>query len=151
MKVKVTGIQETKAYIKERAERMAKEYLSELDKLAMDVVTAIRTSEVSFWNDVTGNLRSSIGYKIVRDGETMFENFQICNGGGAEGMQKAKSYAQELASKYHKGVVVVIVAGMEYASYVEDVESRVVLKGGELLAENKLQKLDAKWKSMIGK
>ena len=145
MGIRITGIEETKKYLMEQADILTNLYLEELDRLAMKVVTAVRTSEVSFWNDDTGNLRSSIGYVIMYDGVVRFENFQTCNGKGPDGATTAKSFAYEIASRYPKGIALVIVAGMEYASYVEAIESRNVLAGGELLAKDLFRDLNAKW------
>lgn len=145
MGIRITGVEETKKYIMEQADILTNLYLEELDRLAMKVVTAIRASEVSFWNDDTGNLRSSIGYVIMYDGKVRFENFQTYNGKGQDGAFAAKSFAYEIASRYPKGIALVIVAGMEYASYVEAIESRNVLAGGELLAKDLFRDLNAKW------
>ena len=67
------------------------------------------------YTDRTGNLRSSIGYIILKDGVTVDKNFE----GKAKGKSKAKSVSSEVASQYPKGLVLIGVAGMEYAAYVE--------------------------------
>lgn len=145
MGIRVTGVEDTIKYIMDQKDKFRIAYLDELNRLAMKVVTAVRTSEVSFWNDDTGNLRSSIGYVIMYDGEVRFENFQTYNGKGQDGASTAKSFAHEIASRYPTGIALVIVAGMEYASYVEAIESRNVLAGGELLAKDLFRDLNAKW------
>lgn len=151
MGIKVTGTQEVKTYLQSETQRMVKAFIGRVDMLAKDVVTAIRTGEASFWNDQTGNLRSSIGYIIVRDGQKLSSDFQAYNGRGQQGMQEGLSFAQRLAAQYPKGIAVIFVAGMEYAAYVEGIESRVVLAGGELLAIQLFKKLDAEWKARFGK
>lgn len=67
------------------------------------------------YTDRTGNLRSSIGYIILKDGKTIDRNFQ----GKSKGKQQAQSVASEVALQYPKGFVLIGVAGMEYAAYVE--------------------------------
>ena len=151
MPTRLEGIEGVKRAIREQADRMLYGYLGNVDRLAMKVVSAIRNSEVSFWNDVSGNLRSSIGYIILYDGRRVHENFEVVNGRGKEGMQKAKSFADELQKKYPSGIVLIIVAGMEYAAYVEAIESRQVLTGGAKLAKDLLAEINAKWESKYGK
>lgn len=96
-----------------------------------------RRPELS-WNDQTGNLRSSIGYVIVVGGEIRITAgfSQVLNGG--EGVNEGKNKAIEIASKHTKGYALIVVAGMEYASYVEDMENKVVLASAELLARREL-------------
>ena len=151
MGIRVEGIDSVQRYIQREAERALRAFLDELDYLALEVVSAIRAGEASFWNDDTGNLRSSIGYIILYDGRVMHQNFEVVNGRGEQGKRNAKSFAQELASNYPSGIVLIIVAGMEYAAYVENIKSRTVLAGGKLLAKQKLKELNAKWNTRFGK
>ena len=151
MKIKATGINEVKREIQQKAERMMKAYLDELDRMALKVVSAIRKSEVSFWNDDTGNLRSSVGYLLMNDGKEVRRNFELVNGRGKEGMEKGISFAESLSRQFHKGVALIFVAGMEYAEYVENVESRVVLEGGKLLAKELFRELNDSWNRRYGK
>ena len=67
------------------------------------------------YQDQTGNLRSSIGYIIARDGDIIQENLQ----GRAEGISYARKNANEVLQKNNKGFVLIGVAGMEYAAAVE--------------------------------
>ena len=155
MGARLEGVEGAKRAIREDADRMLEAYLGQLDSMAMKVVSAIRDGknpgDTSYWWDHSGNLRSSIGYIILYDGRRVHENFKVVNGRGEEGMQKAKSFADELQKKYPSGIVLIIMAGMEYAAYVEDVESRTVLKGGESLAKSLLAEINAKWEAKYGK
>ena len=63
----------------------------------------------------TGNLRSSIGYIIARDGNILKENIE----GKSEGRTQAKKIAEEVLKESKKGFVLICVAGMEYAVAVE--------------------------------
>ena len=81
------------------------------------------------YRDVTGNLRSSVGYAIIIDGRIMEQNFT----GGNEGVSKGKSLARELASKQPE-IALVVVAGMKYASQVES-RGKNVLTTAEQLAK----------------
>ena len=70
----------------------------------------------SFGN-ITWNLRSSIGCSVFVDGELKYEYFPVLNTGN-EGAQKGKDYARELSFGLD-GIVLVVVAGEEYARSVE--------------------------------
>jgi len=67
------------------------------------------------YQDQTGNLRSSIGYIIAKDGVIIQENVE----GKAEGRAQAKEVAREVLRENNKGFVLIGVAGMEYAAAVE--------------------------------
>lgn len=67
------------------------------------------------YKDRTGNLRSSIGYIILKDGNVIDKNFA----GNQEGVSKGQQVANEVALQYPQGWVLIGVAGMEYAAYVE--------------------------------
>lgn len=73
------------------------------------------------YKDRTGNLRSSIGYMILKDGNVMHLNFQKSDKGSDRetGLQRAKQYANEIAALYPRGWVLIGVAGMNYAAAVE--------------------------------
>lgn len=83
--------------------------------------------------DQTGNLRSSIGYVVLKDGvvvnKSKFEQVKS----GKEGKRDGASFLTELISENLKGIVLIVVAGMNYAAYVET--NRNVLMSSELLAE----------------
>lgn len=68
------------------------------------------------YKDDTGNLRSSIGYIILKDGRVMESNFI---GDKAEGKEKGQDFAKEVSFLYPSGWVLIGVAGMEYAASVE--------------------------------
>lgn len=87
--------------------------------------------------DHTGNLRSSIGYMIVRNGSIALSDFQKQNIGteGEEGVQKAKKLAKELANTHSEGIILIGLAGMEYAVYVEAMESKDVITAANIKTE----------------
>jgi hypothetical protein len=62
--------------------------------------------------ELTGNLRSSIGYFVLKDGIIIDEKFS----GNSEGIDAAKEMLGEVEKG---GIQLVGVAGMNYASYVE--------------------------------
>jgi len=67
------------------------------------------------YQDQTGNLRSSIGYIIAKDGVIIQENVE----GKAEGRAQAKEIANEVLRENTSGFILIGVAGMEYAAAVE--------------------------------
>lgn len=80
--------------------------------------------------DHTGNLRSSIGYVIVRDGSINNKNFQLSDKEGTDkrtGKMKGEQLALDVAKTYTKGYVLIGVAGMKYAAHVEAMENKDVI------------------------
>lgn len=94
--------------------------------------------------DWTANLRSSIGYVVVADGEIVqissFEAVQGEKGNGEEGSQKGRQFAEELAGKYATGYALILVAGMHYAAYVQS-KGYDVLNSAAIEAEEVAERL----------
>jgi hypothetical protein len=67
------------------------------------------------YTDRTGNLRSSIGYVLVHNGNILNQNVQ---GLTQEGKAAAEEQVKLLSERY-KGLVLIGFAGMEYAAAVE--------------------------------
>lgn len=80
------------------------------------------------YNDDTGQLRSSTGGLIYRDGKVLFEDFQLAPYGTdkSPGLQtgREKAFAELRESQ---GWGITLVAGMEYASWVEKNHGLTVL------------------------
>lgn len=70
------------------------------------------------YRDRTGNLTSSIGYIVARDGAVVSVGSFNAVIGGAGGAETGEAYARSLVSRYAKGLVLILVAGMNYAAYV---------------------------------
>lgn len=84
------------------------------------------------YKDQTHRLRSSLGYVIYKDGQQVASNFQSTGGEkGDEGVQIGIRKAAEAAAGI-PGIVAVVVAGADYASYVE-------AKGFDVLTGSALQ------------
>lgn len=73
------------------------------------------------YKDKSGNLRSSIGYVIAKDGKIIASNFEVSPNGTekAKGLKRAKQLADEVSKLYNGGYVLIGVAGMDYAACVE--------------------------------
>lgn len=100
------------------------------------------------YQDQTSNLKGSIGGMVLKDGKPVkFAGFS----GTSEGTKAGLEFINSLIEKHAKGFAVVIVAGMEYASYVEDFHNLNVLKKTELKMFRELPKILADLKRKIEK
>ncbi|MGM9810961.1 MAG: HK97 gp10 family phage protein [Paludibacteraceae bacterium] len=111
-----------------------------LEKAGAMAVGIAKTSKT--YRDKTGNLTASIGYGVVKDGHI------LCSGGfgSGEGGEAGRRYLEQKSSEIGDGIVdVIIVAGMEYASYVER-SGYVVLDGSRLRLETIVNDLLSKMK-----
>lgn len=92
-----------------------------LKRSILEVVNTAKTTDT--YTDRTNNLRSSIGYVLYKDGQKVSASFEKAGdggeGNGSVGMQKGLAYADSVANNFSSGYVVVLVAGMDYAAYVE--------------------------------
>lgn len=90
------------------------------DALAEIGEQACQTARASHrYQDQTGNLSSSIGYCILREGEIIREGGFTVVKSGAEGAAMGREYLRQLAPEHPDGIVLLMVAGMEYSGYVE--------------------------------
>lgn len=90
--------------------------------------------------DWTSNLRNSIGYVVVIDGDIVDEGGFDMTLGGAQGKKTGGAYAKSLARQYPQGMALIVVAGMNYASYVAN-KGYDVVDSAELLAEDLANRL----------
>lgn len=121
--------------------------IERLQRLGEMCVTQARSVPPSVgFHDQTGNLRSSIGYMVFVDGvsvrQSTFEQVspQTAHKDGVtyDGGKKGEAYCREIGENT-TGVCLVVVAGMDYATYVES-KGRDVLTSAEHLAEQELPK-----------
>ena len=68
---------------------------------------------------------------------------------GTDGIKEGKELAKELAKQYTSGYALIVVAGMNYAEYVEAMDNKNVLASAELLARRELPKMMMKLKKQI--
>lgn len=92
------------------------------------------------WYDQTGNLRSSIGYAVIEDGRKIIESAFRTVKNGTQGANEGKKMIDELASQYAKTYALVVVAGMDYAEYVEAMKGKDVLASTEIWAKLEINK-----------
>lgn len=97
----------------------------------------IHARSTDTYKDRTGNLRASIGYVILLDGQQLFDNFP---GATETGRDNGKQVAADAAAnEFPSGLVLICVAGMQYAGYVES-RNYDVITGSALIAEDEMRK-----------
>jgi hypothetical protein len=137
-----------KKFIAERIGRVEAAVLSRLHEVGEIFVTNARNNDT--YRDRSGNLRSSIGYVVLKNGEQLVENFQTfppkkANAKGSKvtgtknGQQVAKDFISEVKQNFPTGLVLICVAGMDYAASVE-ARGYDVITGSSLQAETDLKK-----------
>lgn len=108
--------------------------------------TANHAKDFSQFKDQTGNLRSSMGFIVVKDSQIIssggFENVNGPQGNEGEGVRNGKQYAEELARNAGKGYVLIVVAGMNYAGYVEAKGYDVLTQTGTYLESEVKEMID---------
>lgn len=91
------------------------------------------------WFDITGNLRSSIGYVVAEDGRKVIESAFETILKGSAGSEAGRRAIDAVLPRYKNTFALIMVAGMEYAEFVEAKENKDVLAKAELKARAKLQ------------
>lgn len=94
------------------------------------------------YTDRTGNLRSSIGYVVAYLGSVVASSSFAPVACATEGPDAGRALAEMVASQYPQGLVLVLVAGMDYAVYVQD-KGYNVLDSAEILADKLVSQLRA--------
>lgn len=110
-----------------------------LYEIGLSAVNTIRQNHA--YLDQTGNLTSSVGCAVVVDGEIMqISGFEAIKPTGEEGSKAGQSYVRSLASQFPQGITLIVVAGMNYAAYVE---RRGIggMTGGEIFAKQAVEDL----------
>lgn len=99
------------------------------------------------YQDQTGNLTNSIGYAIVRENYILYYGGSDQPGDGANAMLKA---AMDYAKTLNSDISLIIVAGMNYAAYVESKGYNVILPA-ELKAKSEFPYEIAKFIELVNK
>lgn len=112
--------------------------------------------EQGTYGDVTGNLRNSIGYVLMRNGDIISQNFEervaskVVSAANGKGILEGQELAAELAKQVGKGYALIVVAGMHYAYYVET-KGYDVLDSAERNAQQRVPILVKQLQSQIYK
>ena len=127
-----TPAAEIDRYIERQVERINRAVVYNLQYIGEACLNAARDTNSN--KDRTGNLRSSLGYVIVRDGKIVYQSaFEVVKEGGT-GAKSGIQYAKEVARQFPEGIVLLVVAGMQYAAFVS-AKGYDVMDSAELLAD----------------
>lgn len=125
-------------YLYEAIKRKESVILRNLAALGEACVNVAKSSEA--YKDQTGNLRSSVGYIILKDGKIVVPPTFRKTKDGEEGTEKGKAYIRELIKNHSTGFVLIVVAGMNYAAKVE-ASGRDVISSAELYVQDKMPQI----------
>ena len=109
-----------------------------LRRVGLDFVSKARIN--ADFTDRTGNLRSSIGFIILKDGSPVYQNFETSKKGTDKqsGLRRGLEFASKEGEILMVGYVLIVVAGMEYAAAVES-KGFDVLTSGSIIASRELK------------
>ena len=140
--VSKTDMRKLKAGLQAKMKDIVALLVKQLSFIGEECIRIARES--GSYNDITGNLRSSIGYVVLVDGKPVVtgasKQYSGKDGNGEAG-PPAEALLQSLQAKFPWGVVLIVCAGMKYAAYVEAVHHKDVLTSAELKAESLAKKL----------
>lgn len=103
------------------------------------------------YQDQTTNLKSSIGGVLVLNGKPItYKGFAQEKSTADTGVQTGLEYINTLTKNFQMpGYTIILVAGMEYATYVQDYHGYNVLKKTELKARMDLPKVIQRLKDKV--
>lgn len=147
-----TKLSEVHDMLMREAERVERLTIRALSKLGEQCVTKIRDrAGDKSWYDQTGNLRSSVGYVIAHNKNIIqYSSFNQVKQ-GSEGVKTGKDLAKELAKRYSNNYVLIVVAGMNYAEFVEAMDNKDVIASTELWVKEQVPLMLEKLKKQIAK
>lgn len=147
-----TKLSEVHDMLMREAERVERLTIRALSELGEECVNRVRNrSGDESWYDHTGNLRSSVGYVIAHNKNIIqYSAFNQVKQ-GSEGVKTGKDLAKELAKRYSNNYVLIVVAGMNYAEFVEAMDNKDVLASTELWAREQVPLMLEKLKRQIAK
>lgn len=126
-------------YLQQQIELCKETCIKTLDYVGLECVREARTRRT--YTDRTGNLRSSTGYYVLCEGKVVRKGgFEAVSPKATEGPSEGRKFIAEIASGYPSGIVLVVVAGMDYAAYVE-ANGYNVLDSAELMARKLVPEL----------
>lgn len=132
---------DVRLYLESFCESVVKRQIRYLQYLGEMCLTEARNNKGYMMQ--TGALTSSTGYQVFVDGVAIHSQFDAVSGAESEAAARGVKTGQTLAEqigKDTKGVALVVVAGMNYAAYVE-ARGYNVLSSAEHLAERELPRM----------
>lgn len=138
-----------RAKLESGAKRIETAIITRLAYLGEECVNHARSLDT--YKDQTGNLRSSVGYLIARDGRILKQFFETANKDeGGKGKGTARKIALEVLAGAGSGYALIVVAGMNYAAKVE-AKGLDVLSSAEQYAKKELPRMKAQLKTQIAR
>ncbi|CAL67389.1 hypothetical protein [Christiangramia forsetii] len=108
------NLNQVRDYMSDQIEQIEDKSIEALRYQGEEFINKARNS--GNYTDRTGNLRASVGYVILKDGQEIDSSF---TGGKSQGVKAAKKAIDEVRGLFGKGLVLIGVAGMNYAAAVE--------------------------------
>lgn len=130
--------------VKALQERIEKATLKELQEMGEKLVTYAKNQHN--YKDQSGNLTNSIGYAIVKRQEGVIFSSMDYVQGFPEAVNATQEAMREFAKQIESSYALIIVAGMNYAAYVEAKGYNVILPA-ELKAKTDFPKVIEKIKN----
>lgn len=118
----------------------------ELKLIGREAVNIMRSTKANDYTDQTGNLRSSCGYAVAFNGTLKAQSgFEVVKD-GYDGSEEGEALARRIAIEDSQGQrwALVLVAGMNYASYVQNLHGRDVMESATVIAENMAREFQRK-------
>lgn len=126
-------MEEVEAYLLDNIERIEQVIVRNLSFVGESCLTAARST--NSYKDRSGNLRSSTGYVIVKNGKIISQAIHAAGSGydRKTGVSEGEKFMREIVRQFPEGIALIVVAGMNYAGYVS-AKGYDVLDSAELLA-----------------
>ena len=132
---RITTDAEITQYLEKRIDELRGKIIEAFSYVGEQAVNEARQNHR--YKDQTGNLTSSIGYCVLDNGNVVLESsFEVVKE-GKQGSQDGRNFLHRLMAEHPTGIALIVVAGMEYAAYVE-AKNLNVLDSAEQLAEKLL-------------
>lgn len=131
-----TPMSDVEAEMLLEVERMRNDIIQTLHYVGQKAQNEAVNYPMGTYQDQTHHLRASTGYVVVVDGRVEDGTFGRGNS-PSEGVAEGLAFAHSIARRYPKGIVLIMVAGKSYATYVADMGYNV-LDSAVLLAERQV-------------
>jgi hypothetical protein len=144
--IKLKNQKQVEKYLRFFSQRIENMLLYQLEYLVAELQNHAKLS--AGYEDQTSNLKSSIGGVVLKDGNPIsYKGFD----GSPTGTSTGMDFINSLISEQGRGYVIILVAGMEYATYVENKHGLNVLKQSELKMLRELPKIMDSLKQKISR
>ncbi|MCJ8153245.1 hypothetical protein MKJ01_05650 [Chryseobacterium sp. SSA4.19] len=133
------------SYLKGKVNMLDGLMIRNLNFLGMECVNLAKSLDT--YTDRTGNLRNSIGYIVLKHGNIISSMFEAGTRGPEfdsqemPGERVGEIFAKEIAKDFKVGYALIVVAGMEYASYIEDVKHLDVIAPAQTFANTRITQI----------